>query len=111
MRIWRARLLALLTAVAMLLAVSGPAAMADDDWDDWGDDDYGGTAITAVRLLLPYYYGDDDGTTASSVRGSVTKQRAGPQQSWPFLLSLFIQTETSVKSLQRTFFGTSRRRL
>jgi hypothetical protein len=38
MRIWKARLLALLTAVAMLLAVSGSTAMADDDgWDD----DYG----------------------------------------------------------------------
>jgi hypothetical protein len=36
MRIWKARLLALLTAVAMLLAVSGPTAMADDDWDDDG---------------------------------------------------------------------------
>jgi hypothetical protein len=34
MRIWRARLLALLTAVAMLLAVSGSTAMADDYWDD-----------------------------------------------------------------------------
>lgn len=35
---WKALLLALLTAVAMLVAISGPAAMADD-WDDWYDDD------------------------------------------------------------------------
>ena len=43
---WKARLLALLTAMAMLVAISGPTAMADD-WYDW----YG------------YYYAyyDDDG--------------------------------------------------
>jgi len=47
---WKARLLALLTAVAMLVAISGSVAMADegDDWygyyydgyydDDWYDD-------------------------------------------------------------------------
>ena len=33
MRRWKVRALALLTAVAMLLAVTGPAAMADD-FDD-----------------------------------------------------------------------------
>jgi hypothetical protein len=55
MRIWRARLLVLLTAVAMLLAVSGSAAMADDDWDDWGDYDYGW-----YDYYYPYYYGNDD---------------------------------------------------
>jgi hypothetical protein len=48
---WKARLLALLTTVAMLLAVSGPAAMADDDWDD---DWYG------YGYWHPYWYGDDD---------------------------------------------------
>ena len=51
MRIWRARLLALLTAVAMLLAVSWSTAMADDGSDDWGDDDYD---------WYDYYYSDDD---------------------------------------------------
>ena len=61
MRIWRARLLALLTAVAMLLAVSGSAAMADDDWDDWGDDDYGWYGYYGwYDYYYPYYYGDDD---------------------------------------------------
>lgn len=60
MRIWRARLLALLTAVAMLLAVSGSTAMADDDWDDW-DDDYGWYAYYGwYDYYYPYYYGDDD---------------------------------------------------
>jgi hypothetical protein len=61
MRIWRARLLALLTAVAMLLAVSGSTAMADDDWDDWGDDDYGWYGYYGwYDYYYPYYYGDDD---------------------------------------------------
>ena len=45
MRIWKARLLALLTAVAMLLAVSGPTAMADDDGYYYGWYGY-----------YPYYY-------------------------------------------------------
>lgn len=59
MRIWRARLLALLTAVAMLLAVSGSTAMADDDWDDW-DDDYSWYAYYGwYDSYYPYYYGDD----------------------------------------------------
>jgi hypothetical protein len=61
MRIWRARLLALLTTVAMLLTVSGSAAMADDDWDDWGDDDYGWYGYYGwYDYYYPYYYGDDD---------------------------------------------------
>lgn len=51
MRIWKARLLALLTAVAMLLAVSGTAAMAGDDWYD--DSYYYGW------YYPNYYYGDD----------------------------------------------------
>lgn len=59
MRIWRARLLALLTAVAMLLAVSGSTAIADDDWDDW-DDDYSWYAYYGwYDYYYPYYYGDD----------------------------------------------------
>ena len=44
MRSWKARLLALLTAVAMLATVSGPAmAQSWDDWDDcivWDDELY-----------------------------------------------------------------------
>ena len=54
MRNWTARLLALPNAVAVLLAVSGPVAMADgDEWDDdySGDDFYG---------WYYYHYGDDD---------------------------------------------------
>lgn len=58
MRIWKARLLALLTAVAMLIAVSGTAAMADDDgWDD----DYSGYGYYGWYYYpYYYYYGDDD---------------------------------------------------
>jgi hypothetical protein len=51
MRNWKARLLALLTAVAMLLAVSGPAAIADDDWDE--DDGY----YYGWYGYYPYYLG------------------------------------------------------
>ena len=52
MKSWKARLLALLTAVAMLVAISGPAMashLGDDDDDDGVDD---------VRISDAYY---DDG--------------------------------------------------
>ncbi len=64
---WKARLLALLTAVAMLVAISGPAAMADD-WDDW----YG------------YYCQDDDWyddrpqSAAEVLSGGLELLRPGP---------------------------------
>jgi hypothetical protein len=56
MRIWKARLLALLTVVAMLLTVSAPAAIADDDWDD----DWYGYCYYCYGYWYPYWYGDDD---------------------------------------------------
>ena len=52
MKNWKARLLTLLTAVAMLLAVSAPAAIADDDWY--------GYCYYCYGYWYPYWYGDDD---------------------------------------------------
>ena len=56
MRIWKVRLLTLLTAVAMLLTISGSVAMADDD--DWDDGSWYG--CYSWYYYPYYYYGDDD---------------------------------------------------
>ena len=58
MRNWKARLLAMFTATATLLAVSAPAAVADDDWDDWSDD-YGYYGWYDYYYYPYYYWGDD----------------------------------------------------
>jgi hypothetical protein len=53
MRNWKARLLAMFTATAALIAVSAPAAVGDDWSDDYG---YYGW----YDYYYPYYYWGDD---------------------------------------------------
>ena len=56
MRNWKVRLTALLTAVAALLTVSAPAAVADD----WSDDYGYYYPYYYDHYYYPYYYWGDD---------------------------------------------------
>ena len=55
MKSWKARLLALLTAVAMLVAISGPVMASHLGDDDDDDDEFSSRVVDDVDVEGPYY--------------------------------------------------------